>query len=274
MDSKPLADLQKWFQTAVTQLGGIADTADDVDTIVLPSSRQSADERIAVYANAYWARLLECLREEFPVLRTAIGDEAFDALAVDYLLVHPSQSYTLSELANRFADHLATTRPRDDDFSAAAVDLARLERAIGEVFDAPGGETLGYLTAEQLTQVPSDRRGDVRLLALPTFCLLRFDFDANAWFTRLRTDADDATPTERRPSFVALSRREYIVRRKPLSAAQYALLVELRGGSTLARALETVTTADPEAIEEIATSLGAWCTDWAAAGFFRGVTVR
>ena len=274
MDSQSLVDLQKWFHAAVTHPEGIAAAGGDSSGVVLPSSRQSADERLAVYAHAYWARLLECLREEFPVLRLAIGDSAFDALAIDYLVVHPSQSYTLAELASRFADHLATTRPVDDDFSAAAVDLARLERAIGEVFDAPGGETLGYLTAEQLTEVSPDRRGEIRLLALPTFRLLKFDYDANAWFTRLRTDADDAAPPDRRPSFVALSRREYVVRRKPLSAAQCALLDEMRGGSTLARALETVTARQPESIDEITASLGAWCSDWAAAGFFRGVTVR
>jgi hypothetical protein len=256
----------------VTHPGGTAAAGEDVDAVVSPSTRQSAGERLAVYAHAYWARLLECLREEFPMLRAAVGDEAFDALAVDYLLAFPSQSYTLGDLASRFADQLAATRP-DDDFSKACVDLARFERAVGEVFDAPGGETLGFLTAEQLAALPADRRGEIRLLPLPTFCLLQFEYDVNAWFTRLRDDAADAAPPERGPAFVALSRRAFIVRRKPLSAAQYYLLVELRGGATLARALEIVTTEHPDAIEEIAASLGSWCTDWAAAGFFRGVTV-
>src|SRR5436190_644648 len=99
-------------------------------------------------------------------------------------------------------------------FQAAVTNIGAAREAIG---DAPGGETLGYLTAEQLAAVPADRRGEIRLLALPTFCLLRFDYDVNAWFTQLRADASDATPPERRPSFVALSRRGFIVRRKPLS---------------------------------------------------------
>jgi hypothetical protein len=273
MDFRPLDELQKWFQAAVTHPGGVATATDDVAAIVLPSSQQSADERLGVYAQAYWARLLECLREEFPTLRAAIGDEAFDGLAVDYLIHYPSQSYTLAELGSRFADHLAATRP-DDDFSAAAVELARLERTIGEVFDSPGGETLGYLTPEAAAAVPADRRADLRLLPLPTFVLLRFEYDVNSWFTRMRADPHDATRAERRPTFVALSRRQFIVRRHPLSEIQYDLLTELRGGSTLGRALTTLTDAHPTAVAEIAVSLGAWFAEWSAAGFFRNVTVR
>jgi hypothetical protein len=273
MGFRPLDELQKWFQAAVTHPGGVAAATDDVDAVISPSSRQSADERLTVYAQAYWARLLECLREEFPTLRAAVGDEAFDGLAVDYLIHYPSQSYTLAELGSRFADHLAVTRP-DDEFSAAAVELARVERAVSEVFDAPGGETLGYLTPEAAANVPADRRADLRLLPLPTFVLLRFEHDVNSWFTRLRADPHDATPPERRPTFVALSRRQFIVRRHPLSAIQYDLLTELRGGSTLGRALTTVTDANSAAVGEIAASLGAWFTEWSAAGFFRDVTVR
>jgi len=284
MDGPSLDDLQRWFQAVTTHPGGVgaglhsdearsAIDADDAQAVVAPSLQQSADERLAVYAHAYWARLVECLQEEFPVVRTAVGDDAFAGLAVDYLIAYPSRSYTLGQLGDRFADHLAATRPADDAFAAAVVELGRLERACGEVFDAAGGETLGYLTDADLAAVPAERRGDLRLVSLPTFQLLRFECDANGWFTALRASGADADPPADRTSFVALSRRDYIVRRKPLSHVQHALLSELRSGATLGRALATIAGEHPAAVHEIAASLGAWFADWAAAGFFRGVTV-
>lgn len=284
MGDASLDDLQRWFQAVVTHPGGVGEgvrgdeahtalDASDAEAIVTPSSRQSADARLAVYANAYWARLVECLQEEYPVLRAAVGDEAFDGLVVDYLQAYPSRSYTLGQLGDRLADHLSATRPADDDFAAAVVELCRFERAVNEVFDAPGGETLGSLTAEQLAAVPAERRGELRLVSLPTFQLLRFEHDVNAWFAALRADPATAGPPQLRPSFVALSRRGYVVRRHPLSHVQHDLLAELRSGATLGRALATITEEHAAAIDEIAASLGTWFTEWSAAGFFRGVSM-
>ena len=39
----------------------------------------TALDRLAIYSYAYYARLLECMREEFPVLKHALGEEVFDA---------------------------------------------------------------------------------------------------------------------------------------------------------------------------------------------------
>ena len=46
----------------------------------LRSQALTALERLAIYGHAYYARLLECLREEFPVLKHALGEELFDEL--------------------------------------------------------------------------------------------------------------------------------------------------------------------------------------------------
>ncbi|MBL9083468.1 MAG: putative DNA-binding domain-containing protein, partial [Planctomycetales bacterium] len=100
--SPHLAQLQRWFQAVITHPGGVhegAASAEGVAALVAeigevaePSSRQSAEERMAVYAQAYWARLLECLREEFPIVRATAGEEAFDMLVVGYLATFPSRS--------------------------------------------------------------------------------------------------------------------------------------------------------------------------------------
>lgn len=269
-EPRSLDELQRWFQSAVTHPGELAQVAPDWEAVLTDSSQQSAEARLAVYARSYWARLLECLREEHPVVRAAVGDEAFDQLAIDYLQAHPPTSYTLADLGAGFATHLANHRP-DDNFSQAVVELATLERGINEVFDLPGGETLGFLTADDLAAVPPQQRGDLRLAPLPTFCLLNYDYDVNDWFTRLRATGGAAPLPEKRPSYVALSRREYIVRRHALSAVQFELLRAIAQGATLGEAIAATAERNPEALVELTASLETWFAHWAAAGFFRGL---
>lgn len=101
-----------------------------------------------MFTHGYWARLLDCLREDYPTSRSALGEEAFDAFAVGYLQTYPSESYTLGKLGARFPQYLEETSPQGDGSDAwliPLIELAEMERAVSDIFDAPGGETLGYL---------------------------------------------------------------------------------------------------------------------------------
>lgn len=282
--------LQRWFQGTVTHPGGItagaqseaavtAIAANTVDEIACGSTRQTAGERLAVYAHAYWARLLECLREEYPILRATVGEEAFDGLAVGYLIAHPSTSYTLGRLSERLPEYLKSTIASDapaDAFAELVADLARLECAVNEVFDAPGGETLGFLTVEQLDRVAADQRGALRLAILPTVRLLPFRTNVNDFFTGMRTSAEAAPMPELRPTFVALTRRDYVVRRLSLTEIQYRLLTAIATGQALTHTLRTVwegqLSGDLQAASDVklvdSDSLRTWFAEWARVGIF------
>src|SRR6185436_7549247 len=138
-----LEELQRWLQEAITGPSQPADVA-SIDDIVLPSTKQTSAERLAVYSTAYYLRLVDCLREFFPCLRYAMGEEIFDDFALAYLQQHPSQSYTLHRLADRFGEFLRESRPTSSEtqshWTEFFVDLARLEHAIEVVFDSEGSE--------------------------------------------------------------------------------------------------------------------------------------
>ena len=296
-DSIDLGSLQRWFQAVVTHPGGVergaaefaAEQSPTIEEVATGSAMQTSAERLGVYAHAYWARLLECLREEFPVVRQLVGDEAFDQFAVGYLMEHPSQSYTLAELGRRLAAYLVRTLGRltddesasDDDaaahFGGFVVDLATLERSIGEVFDLVGGETLGFLQADDLASIPAQERASLRLTPLATFRVSAFDYDVNSYFTASRKHSDAMPNLTPNPTFVALSRREYIVRRTPLSKAQHTVLTTIFAGASLGDALaallaeqQGLSFADREPLSPA--KIESWFADWAAAGFFGRLT--
>ena len=119
------------------------------------------------------------MREEFPVLKHALGEEVFDAFAVGYLQQYPSRSYTLFQLAANFPQYLAETRPDAGaaeglpaDWPDFVVDLARLELTFNEVFDGSGVEGEHLLEADPLLAITPERLLESRLVGVPSLRLL------------------------------------------------------------------------------------------------------
>ncbi|HUY92029.1 MAG TPA: DNA-binding domain-containing protein [Pirellulales bacterium] len=283
----PLARVQRWMQAVISHPGGIgpgveSDEAqrhlsvspDEIEQVIAPSRRLSGEERLAIYANAYFARLLECMQSVFPCTLKTIGEDAFDELALGYLERYPSRSYTLDRLGAEFARYLEETRPDRDDQGRSTetwpdflIELAGLERAIGEVFDGPGVEGRPLLSADDLNAVPVERWPQARLVTAPCLRLLALKFPLNDYFTAVRNDESPEIP-EPAESCLALTRREYVVRRHALQRPQFELLGALATGQTLSEAIERAARVSPDGIEALAADLQRWFREWTAAGFF------
>src|SRR5258706_5638387 len=172
-----LNTVQRWFQSVISHPDGVAGGIDaeeaqklmrlrrsELERVIRRSKNLSAEERLGIYANAYYARLLECLRESFPVLCKALGRELFDEFAFDYLQRFPSTSYTLSRLGDRFAEFLEETRPDKGEGTVGwpdfLIDIARLEGSIEQGFDGPGVEKERLMSAAALPGIDSGGVGE------------------------------------------------------------------------------------------------------------------
>ena len=182
---RSLETLQRWMQDVITHplgieagiasddaRGEIDTSVDAIEEVVTRSKALNSIERLAVYGDAYFARLLECMRELFPTTMYAVGEEAFDQFVLEYLQLYPPHSYTLEHLADRFVDYLEESRPDEEDepessdnessWAAFVVDMAKLEWTIEQVFDGPGVEGKPQLTADELQAIPPERWPDTR----------------------------------------------------------------------------------------------------------------
>ena len=264
-----LEQLQRWLQAVITHPGGVE--AGLLEDVIPPTSKQTSAERLGVYAAAYYLRLVDCLREFFPCLRFAMGDEIFDDFALAYLQKHPSQSYTLHRLADQFANFLSETKPSVGSWEQFFVDLARLEHAIEVVFDAEGPEEpspLGRGQGEGLASAPLSPQSTLTLV--PGFQLLAFRYPVSSYYTSWKHGEEPPLP-EPQGQFIALFRRDYIVRRHELTALQHALLAALQAGESLEQALALIA---PQALaagqtaDTLAADLREWFENWTRAGFF------
>lgn len=299
--------LQCWFQAVVTHSEGVKAGANSeeaqrliqlspgqLEKVITRSRALTAAERLAIYANAYHTRLLECLAEVFPMLKRTLGEEAFDGLAFGYLQDYPSRSYTLNELSRHFPRYLQETRPEGDgadsepsdagssvepptlpnDWPDFLIDLAQLEWVIYEVFDGPGVEGQALLGADQLLHIPAERWLEARLELVPCLQLLAMRFPVNDYYTSLRRAKEGETVSipPSGQSYVALNRRQFVVRRYNLSRTEFGLLQAIEDGQPIGQAIEAAALATDYDQDQLAAHLQLWFRNWTAEGFFRGVS--
>ena len=152
-----------------------------IESLLGGDDRLAPADRLDIYANMYFFRLLDCLREDFPRLATALGDGRFHNLATDYLLAHPSANPSLRYLGRRLPEFFAGHALARE--SACLADLARLEWTRADLFDAADARALGR---DEVASLAAGHGGDLPLRAVPAFRLLRLDHDAPALWRELR----------------------------------------------------------------------------------------
>jgi hypothetical protein len=189
-----LRALQARFYELVTAAEGVGPTlaarGEDLGDMVRSDERLDAVSRLDVYANMYFFRILDVLRDAYPRVLETVGEDAFHNLVTAYLLdcrpAHPSIAEVGARLPAFLAGHpLAARHP-------GLSHLAAVERAHTEVFDGPDAETLGLadvqgLPAEELTALP--------LRLIPCHRLLRGEETTLVWRQEVevfeRTVADE-----------------------------------------------------------------------------------
>lgn len=291
-----LGRVQNWMQAVVTHPDGIeaGASADDarklieewggsLESMVTRSKALSATDRLAIYGNAYFARLLECVGEVFPILKRTLGEETFNAFAFGYLQDYPSTSYTLHDLGRHFVGYLRETRPPTEevenrevgiaDWPAFLIDLARLEWTIYEVFDGPGMEGLDTFKVNGFLTMDPSRWGDFWIRCSPSLKLLTVDYPVNDYYTEGRKQQADFElgMPDRRRQYLAVTRRNYVVRRYEMSFPEYELLDALRGGAVLEDALLRCSdAAEVAGVTSLENDMPVWFRNWAAEGCFLG----
>lgn len=286
--ARELANIQAWMQSVIMNPLGVVDGIDsadarehidvspaDVETVVERSSHQSSVERLEIYARAYYARLLECLQAEYPITVKLLGTEVFDEFGAEYLRRYPSRSYTLNHLGRDFAKFLSETRPtssdEDNSWLDFLVDLAKLEWCFSVVFDGPGAENERLLEFDQIQGISAESWADARLVPVPCLRILKLDFPVQIYYRAIR-DGADAVPPDRQPTWLAISRRNYVVRHRPLTQPAAAILEAILAGATVGEAIQPATR--PDDFDRFAADVQRWFHEWTAEGFFLTFTLH
>ena len=284
----PLRTVQEWMKAVMTHPGGVtsglvSDEASraipiallELDQVIKPSSQMTSHDRLQVYQRAYFSRLIECLRVQFPSVHRALGDETFDAMAFGYLVETPSKSYTLATLGHAFPNFLAAMRPPTEDeapldFADFLIDLAKLEWAYGEVFHGSGPEIEVSLSSRELIDLSPDEFANCHLIPHESLRLMEFRFPVHEYATAIRNGSDLCIP-DARVVFLVINRREYVVRRFEITREQFILLSSIIQGKTIGDALRALWEASPGKGQQLTQSVREWFQEWSRMLLFRSI---
>jgi hypothetical protein len=254
-----LRDIQTWMQDALRFPAGA-----DAGRFLAATPNLTASAGLAIYQRSYFQRIASCMREQFPALCHALGTPLFDDFVAEYIREMPPESHTLYDLGRRFADYLDASRPDQDapevwiDFM---IDLARYERQLFVLFDAPGQEGQPFATADT---------PDSALRLQPCFALGAYRFPVAEYYHAVRAKSAPALPPAK-PSHVAMVRVAFLTRTVPLTEPHYLFLTTLRSGHDADQAIETVAQhvgIPPDDVRRSWHSPGGMRQRWIDAGFF------
>jgi hypothetical protein len=244
-----------------------------VAQFIKSNDRLSGFERIEIYNKQYWFRLLDCLYDDFPGMRTVLGEKKFHRLSVAYLDRYPSRHFSLRNLGQNLEQFLREQPQRASPYQALARDLARFEWA----------QVLAFDEAQKEVVTPDDLLGrdpaKLRLELQPHVTLLELNYPLDDFVIAvkrqaLRGDASNAMSGKRakhsarsaaRPKrthvYVAVYRQHNMIYYKRMEPMEYKIVCALRDGKTVGKACESVKGVN-------GAKVGTWFRQWAQLGWF------
>ena len=246
--------------------------------IIKPNDRLTSFERLEIYNRQYWFRILAALSEDFPGLRTIIGERGFAKLATAYLLDCPSRSFTMRNLGSQLEAWLCAHSEHIAKFEQIALDMVRLEWAEIEAFDVAAKPRLSEAELPGLGPDPKfELQPYVRLLDLsyPVDDLLirvrneeqETSMVSNAVTERPRSNKKRSRPPKPERILLAVHRAENSVYFKRIDQEAFTILCALRDGKRLSGAVDTVDWSG-RTIEDATVAAQHWFAYWSAQGWF------
>lgn len=167
MSISTLAATQRALQDFV--LHGAA----DVSHQIRGTTRVPAGTRLAIYANAYRARLSEGLESNFPVLAKLMGVSEFRGLAQCYIEGHEPHHRSIRWYGDRLAQFLREDATYRD--APMLADLAEFEWTMTEAFDAADAQAL---TLEELSRRAPEEWASLQLRPHPSSRCVHLSWNA------------------------------------------------------------------------------------------------
>jgi hypothetical protein len=234
-----------------------------IESVVRSDERLGAEDRLDVYANAYFYRIHDVLAADCPLLAEALGEEGFHDLVTSYLAVHPSRHPSLRYIGDRLPDFL---RGHDAARSLRegcpwSPDLAVFEQACETVFDAADTHAA---THDDLAALPPEDWDGLVLRLRPSVVLLRLDWSVHD----LRPGKDGQRAADSAPEAqnvaVCVWRRDERVLHRALEPGEARALERAVEGVAFGSLCEEIARETGE--DEAPSRAAAWLARWTGDG--------
>jgi hypothetical protein len=260
-----LAQLQERIQSAI--LAAEAPGGEALDAI-RDSRRADRSDLFLIYHEGYRLRLAEFISNDYATLRERLGDTAFGMLVEDYILSGPSRERNARWYASQLPDFMASDiRWRSN---VLACDLARLERAHLDAFDAADADIIDI---EALATLTAADWPSLRLHFHPSLRILDLGAGVIAVFESVDAASDPRnSPCDDRET-IAVWRCEGETFHRMLDPDEAIALASLRNGYTLTHVCTNMTAASESAVGDAVAWIAGFMAQWIADGMVSSAEV-
>lgn len=242
---------------------GIAKAARDHPDWPLPitgNDRLSAGERLDIYANMYFYRILDSLKEDFSLVCEIVGEKCFHNLVTDYLFQHPPTHFSLRYAGQDFAGFVKTSALMAEwPFLA---ELALLEWLMIEAFDAPDQASL---KKEDLHKIPPAAFGDLKIQPLVSWHVRSFLWPVDAIREKAVAKKPVGISIAGQSTTLMIWRQDFMVKLRRVQNEELNLFSRMQKGALFADLCAEVAKNNPPDVA--AQTMASYLMGWIAEGF-------
>lgn len=266
MSANPsLRELQQWLKWIMTDPRGVTEALNDPSPNiekyknrytsptasflrVISSDKTSVTDRLDIYAEGYFSRILDCLSETFARTKKTVGEDFFTMLAAEYLKAHPSIFTSIDEVGRYFPEFL--NEMGDERIPLWIPDLANFEWNWVEAFYAPE-VSINSNWKEALAANPA-----VRLKVNPSVHFISSQFSLDEMIQRIDNDKSVSDFShEISPRYILIYRVHDEVLWKEMNSNMFQVLKDLSDDVTFEDAMSRC---DANDLELIGQYFGHW----------------
>lgn len=277
-----LENLQEWFASLITRpllkndhINPIAPSGlvitKEAAQYITPSPTLRPHQRLQIYNQQYWWRLLNVLQTNFPLLVRLFGIQSFnDTIAVPFLSKYIPDHWSLNNLGARLPQWI------QEDYQGKDKQLVYDAAYLDWIF-AVSFLTTQYppLDLNLLSQQDPDTLLTVPFCLQPHLFLLKWDYDLLTFRDLVINEGEDhwidhdfpALNKEKTYYFAIFRNVKTNLAWKDLKQNEYLLLQQFGKGISIEEACDWISELEPEKQQEMTSHLQQWMQEWTRLGW-------
>lgn len=277
-----LETTQDWFASVITAPLTQEDTiqshssdgyliCEEASRYVVPSPTLKPHQRMQIYNQQYWWRLLNTLHSNFPLVTRLFGRIAFnEEIAIPYLLKYPPDHWSLTGLGEKLPAWVTNYYEKQD------------KTLVSHAIDLDWAFTQCFISAEnpQLDLAHLTKEKAQKLLELPFYLqphvhLFSWEYDLFTFredFLKQEPDywVDHPFPPlskEKNYYFILYRNHRNNPAWRKITQGEYLLLSRFKEGSSMGEACEFMENQEASLHQEAVENLQKWVMEWTQMGW-------
>ncbi len=238
----------------------------DIFASVVDTTQASAQDRLHVYRDAYYLRIIEILSHDYIVLKKMLGEEEFNKLATSYINAYPATHASI-RIYGRYLSKFLSNCP---NYEPVYTEMARFEWALATAFDAADACTISF---DDIMQIPGEAWGYLQFVPHPAVKIETFDYNTPEIWSAINTENPEIPPITllSTPASYIIWRKEFNFVFAALNEPQADMMQNIFAGKTFAEICESLCQWLPE--EEVAQFAAGNLRNWVEEGMFTATHV-